>query len=105
TGLQADRRRRKLGDERQELPAPHLLAQYRPLPLVDAMKLKQALRCIDAKSCYRRHGRLPLVSPNDLILAHRCRWGPSTPTSLRARIMIHERAWRPAVRQDYDAVA
>ncbi len=85
TRLQADLRRPKLGDKRQELAASNLLAQHRLLPRVDAMKLKQALRCINAKSCYRQHGRLPLVRPNDLILAHRCRWGPSTPTGLQAR--------------------
>jgi len=63
TRLDADLCRRKLVDKRQELAAPHLLAQHHLFPLVDAMKLKQALRCIDAKSCYRRHGRLPLMRP------------------------------------------
>src|SRR5260370_4968373 len=78
--------------------AQQLALQHHLLGLVDAMQLKDALRRIDPNPCNSRHGRLPRMSPNDLILAHRCRWGPSTPTRIKVRRLLRAKRAHDAER-------
>jgi hypothetical protein len=57
-GLHPDRGRLQLAQEVQEVAAPHLLLQHHHLAVVDAMELENALRRVNADSCYLGHGRL-----------------------------------------------
>jgi hypothetical protein len=60
--------------------APQLLAKNRSLNAVHPIKLKNALRRIHANSANMSTGGPLSEIYNDLILAHRCRRGPSTAT-------------------------
>src|SRR6266487_1576184 len=82
TGFDADPRRRQLLKELNNLPPPQLLAQHRLLGRIHTMQLKNTLGRVHSNADKIVHGRPPLSEIyNDLILAHRCRWGPSTPTA------------------------
>src|ERR1700754_4844762 len=80
-GFDCDYRRRKLLEERHHLLTPQLFAQDWSFGSVHTVKLENVLRRIHPNSANLVHGRSPLSEiNNDLILAHRCRRGPSTPT-------------------------
>ena len=101
TGLHANPRRRQRLEELEHLAAPQLLAQHRPLGRIHAVQLKNTLGRVYPNANNLAHGRLPrLRSPTDLILAQRCRRGPSTPTCtwkwLRARcVQARAPRWVP----------
>src|SRR4051794_31246204 len=88
TGFDGDLRRRELREERHHILAPQLLPQNWRFGGVDPVKLENVLRRIHSNSANLVHGRSPLseITNNDLILAHRCRRGPSTPTNTRAAL-------------------
>jgi hypothetical protein len=80
-GFDADPGRLELRQKIDHVPPPKLLAQNRHLPLVHPMQNKNTLGRVDTNSDNLAHGRLLLSEIfNDLILAQRCRRGPSTPT-------------------------
>jgi len=81
TGFNPDPHRWQLCKELKHLPPPQLLAQNRSFGRIHPMQLKNTLGRVHTNADKIVHGRLPcLRSPTDLILAHRCRRGPSTPT-------------------------
>src|ERR1700737_5248323 len=78
----ADPGRRQIPEKLNHLPPPQLLAQNRLLRRIYTMQLKNTLGRVHTNTDKIVHGRPPLSEIfNDLILAHRCRWGPSTPTA------------------------
>src|SRR3954454_11255492 len=82
SGFDRDLCRSKILEERHHLLAPQLLAQDRCFGSVDTVKLENVFRRIHSNAANLVHGRSPLSEvAHDLILAHRCRRGPSTPTN------------------------
>jgi hypothetical protein len=79
-GLDTDHSTRLRRKERHHLRPPELSAQNRLLGCVHPMQLKILLRRVQANPNNLIHGRLLLLSLNDLSLAQRCREGPSTPS-------------------------
>src|SRR5690242_10242262 len=88
TGFDRNLCRSKILEERHHLLAPQLLAQDRCFGSVDTVKLENVFRRIHSNAANLDHGRSPLSEvAHDLILAHRCRRGPSTPTNRRATLI------------------
>jgi hypothetical protein len=81
--------RRQRPEELHHLAAPQLLAQHRALGRINPVQLKNTLGRVHFNAHNLAHGRLPrLRSSNDLILAQRCRRGPSTPTGRNANVWV-----------------
>src|SRR5207248_1302170 len=89
--FKSHKRWRQLLEKCNHLVPRHLSAKYWLFGRIYTMQLINTLRRVDANSDNLLHGRLPLFEIcNDLILAHRCRRGPSTPTELGSAVSCQE---------------
>src|ERR1700686_2520936 len=81
-GLDPDSRGLQFLKERKKLLTPHLVAQNRLLGRINPVQHKNTLGRVHSNADKLVHGRLPGMRSlqRSLILAHRCRRVPSTPT-------------------------